>query len=219
MGAHRGKGRLVQAQFLCQLRTKIATKASRLIDGREYFLGKTQAFNGFPVPVAGSGIIEHSGSCDRILTLCLPRQEVSQKVGHQEQLICILEGHIILPLSAVELIYRIEIHIGNAGAGKEGLKIHRLPGLPEVLVYAVAVSTGIAQQVTVFIQKAVVHAPGVNTKAIKRSHICLLKSKKTLLQLIEKVGQVPVVDPVHFHEVIFKAVQFPHGQFSVFQLA
>ena len=72
---------------------------------------------------------------------------------------------------------------------------------------------------SVFIQQAVVYAPGINAEAIKLAHICLLKSKKAKLQLIEQVRQVPIVDTVHFNKVILKSVQLPHGQFAVFQLA
>ena len=72
---------------------------------------------------------------------------------------------------------------------------------------------------TVLVQQTVVHAPGVDAKGIQLAIAALLEFQQTLLELVEKIGSVPVEHAIHFNVVVFKAVQLVHRDLLTVKLA
>ena len=103
--------------------------------------------------------------------------------------------------------------------GEQRLKINGFPDLLHVLVHRVAVGAGIGEQVTVFVEQAVVHAPRVDAEAVQLADICLTERKQTELQLIVEIRKIPIEYAVHLNVVVLKPVQLAHCQLLAVKLA
>ena len=213
MGADSGKGHLIDPQFLGQIRQEAPPQRAGGLHRGEDPPGQAHGIDGLPIPVAGGGIIEHGGGRDGILGLFLAGEEIAQEVRHQEHGLRLLQGHIALRLAAAELIEGVEVHGGNAGAGEERLKGDGLPNPLHVGIHRVAVRAGVAQQAAVAVQKAVVHAPGVDAEAVQLPQLGSAEGMEALLHLLVEVEAVPVQHAAQAYIVVFIAVQLFHGDF------
>ena len=218
MRADGGEMRLVDAQLLRQLRTERSTKASRAVERRKDLFRKFQRLDRLPVPVLRGGVIEHGGRCLGVFRLLFARQEVAQKIGHEQKRLRRLQRRVALLLSAVELIDGVEIHGRDARAGKERRKINGLPDGLHIRIDRVSIRTGIGEQVTVFVEQTVVHAPSVDADAVKLPNVRVFERQKALLQLVVEIRQIPVEHAVHLNIVVFKPVQLAHRDLLAVEL-
>ena len=183
-------------------------------------LGKSQLTDGLPVPIPCGGVIKLRGCGNGVLRTLGTGQEIAQQVRGQQQRVRNLQGRVLLPHPAVELVEGVEGQIGvDAGAAVKHVGRNLLLDRIDIRLHTQTVGTGHAGQVAVLIQQAVIHAPGIDTKGIQIAVAALLELHKSLLELVVQVGGVPVEDTVHFHIVVFKAVQFGHGDFFTIKLA
>ena len=219
MRADGGKMRLIDAEFCGQLRTEFSTQRARTVKLRKDFPRQAQCVNRLPIPVLRGGVIEHGGRCVGVFRLRFARQEEAQQIRHQQHRLGRVQRGIFLPLAAVKLVDGVEIHGCDARAGKERREIDRLPDLRHILVDRIAVRPGIGQQLAVFVKQAIVHAPGIDADAVKRSDIRVFERQQPLLELVVEIRQIPVEHAVHLNVIVFKPVQLAHGEFLAVELA
>ena len=210
MAANGGVGGPVQADLLRQLRTQAAAQAAGLLNFGEDVLGNPQRIHGLPIPIAGGGIEHHGGGGMSVFRAHLAGQEIAQQVRQQQQLIGNLQGHIAFPDPGMELVDGVEGHGADAGAAVQGGEIHHRVGGGHILVGGTTIRPGISQQMTVLVQQAVVHTPGVDAHAVQITDAQALEGQQALLHLAEQIGQIPIEHAVHFDIVVFKAVQLLH---------
>ena len=214
-----GEMRLTEAQLLRQLRTERSAKASRAVERRKDLFRKPQRLDRLPVPVLRGGVIEHGGRCLGVFRLLFSRQEVAQKIGHEQQCFRVCKRRVVLQLAAVELIDGVEVHRRNAGTGKERRKINGLPDGLHIRIDRVSIRTGIGEQVAVLVEQAVVHAPSVDADAVQLSNVRVFERQKALLQLAIQIRQIPVEHAVHLDVVVLKPVQLAHRDLLAVELA
>ena len=219
MRADGSEMRLVDAQFLRELRTERPAKASRAVELCEDLPRKPQRLDRLPVPVLRGGVIEHGGRRLGVFRLLFARQEVAQKIGHEQQRFRVCKRRVVLQLAAVELIDGVEVHGRDARAGKERRKINGLPDGLHIRIDRVSIRTGIGEQVAVLVEQAVVHAPSVDADAVKLLNVRVFERQKSLLELVVEIRQIPVEHTVHFDIVVLKPVQLAHGQLFAVELA
>ena len=220
MSAHSHEGGGIQAKFITQLFSQVAADGAGGLDLGEDLSGQFQGVNGFPVPILGGGVVELGGSCDGIFRTLCSGEEIAQQVGGQQHGVSDLQCGIALTLSAIELVKGIECQTGiNAAAGIEGLRGDLGSNGINILLGAQTVGTGNAGQMTVPVQKTVIHAPGVDAEGVQFAVATLPESQQTLFQLIIKVGGIPVEYAVHLDVVVLEAVQLLHGDALAVELA
>ena len=219
MRADGGEMRLIEAQLLRQLRTERSAKASRAVERRKDLFRKPQRLDRLPVPVLRGGVIEHGGRCLGVFRLLFARQEVAQKIGHEQKRLRVCKRRVVLQLAAVELIDGVEIHGRDARAGKERRKINGLPDGLHIRIDRVSIRTGIGEQVAVLVEQAVVHAPSVDADAVKLPNVRVFERQKPLLQLAIQIRQIPVEHAVHLDIVVLKPVQLAHRDLLAIELA
>ena len=210
---------LINTEFCGQFRAERSAQRTRAVELREDLSGQAQRVNRLPVPVLRGGVIEHGGRCVGVFRLRFARQEEAQQVGQHQQCLRCVQCGVVLPLAAVELVDGVEVHRCNARAGKERREIDRLPDLRHILVNRVAVRTRIGQQLTVFVEQTVINAPGIDADAVEFADICILKRQQALLQLVVEIRQIPVEHAVHLNVIVFKPMQFAHGDCLAVELA
>ena len=211
--------RLVDAKLLRQLRTKIPAQCPGAVKLCENFPRQAQRVDRLPVPVLRGGVIEHGGRRHGVFRLLFARQEVAQKIGHEQKRLRRLQCRVVLQLAAVELIDGVEIHGRDARAGKERRKINGLPDGLHIRIDRVSIRTGIGEQVAVLVEQAVVHAPSVDADAVKLPNVRVFERQKALLQLVVEIRQIPVEHAVHLNIVVFKPVQLAHRDLLAIELA
>ena len=219
MRADSGEICLIHAEFCGQFRTEFSTQRARTVKLRKDFPRQAQRVDRLPIPVLRGGVIEHGGRCVGVFRLCFTRQEEAQQVGQHQQCLRCVQCGVVLPLAAVKLVDGVEIHGCDARAGEKRLKIDDFPRLFHICVNRVAVRTRIGQQLTVLVKQAVINAPGIDADAVEFADICILKRKQTLLQLVVEIRQIPVEHAVHLNVIVFKPMQFAHGDCLAVELA
>ena len=189
----------------------MTAERARAVDLREDVPRKPQLPHRLPVPIPRRGVIQHGGGDVGIFGLLFAREEIAQKIRHEKKRLGVFQIPVVLTLPAIELVHGVEAQIRDSGAGKERRKAHDpLHSFP-VFVLRVAVCPRQAEKTAVFVQQAVIHAPGVDTKAAKFSDARLFEGGEALFDLPQQVRQIPVPDAIPLHIVVFKPVQLPQG--------
>ena len=68
---------------------------------------------------------------------------------------------------------------------------------------------------TLFIQQAKIHAPGIDSNRVKAT--CMNGLGNPLLDLEKQSGQIPVKDPAQHYRIIGKPMNLFHVDLSIFQ--
>ena len=195
----------VESQFVADLLAQHAVFRARRNNGREYSRGYAEAVKNIVSPIFCLYIDHLRGRGNGIFGLLFAREHISEKVGHEQQLIRPAENVRTVFFERAELEERVELHELNARAGIEFLAWHGLENLVyHALRARVAVMHGIFEQAAELIQKPEVNAPGVYAYAVEAAGE--LRLCQPLLYLEEQAQNIPVERAVHAHGVVREAV-------------
>ena len=179
--------------------------------GGKQVLRNRKGLQHIPVPGAGAGIQHLAGGGNGGFAHIRPAQGVSEQIGHKQQAAGFFPGFCVLLLHRQQLEQGVDGHDLAAGGGIQGIRIH--PGhrfFHHALGAAVPVVHRVAQQVSVFVQQAKVHAPGIKPDAVKRTRFF-----NSLMHIGHQVGKIPAEMPVPLPGAVLKAVSFFIGKVPV----
>ena len=217
MAAHAVDGNLVHAALFGDVGQQRAAQRAGALDFAHQLLGKAQAVEDLLAPVPRAGIQQLAGGRDGVLHALLSRQKIGQQVGHEQHRVGHFQRGVAGLLHGVELEEGVELVEGDARQAEQ-----LLPGddLADLVGHALGARVAIvhrqAQQISVLVQQAEVHAPGVDADA-RDLHVHAGQLQKRLLHLIHQSGQIPDEPAAEHHGVVGEAMDLLNLHLPVFE--
>ena len=157
------------------------------------------------------------GGRDGVFVFRNAREKIIQKVGHKQKSFCVFKHVIFVVFCVNKLIKRVEIKDLDTCFFVNFLCTHCVERLFLTdCIARVAVMHGIGKKRAVFVQKAVVNTPSVDSDKVKTAVVVRLNNR--LFYLVQKVQNVPEKISARPNAVVLKTVNFFKRYFSAVEI-
>ena len=219
---HRKDGDVIgDSHFGLDILGDTAQEGAGIIDLGQYASGDSGQFGYIRRPGLVVYVEHLRGRGYGILGLFDAGDPVFQDVGHHEQSLCVFQSRRIVSAGHIQLKQSVDIHALDADSLKHCVSVH-LFGIKTVgCSYKgfVPVLTGQKAQLTVRVQQAVIHSPGIDADARNGSTGGLGSLSETDLDLLEKAVEHPFLFAVDDYIVVEEPVGLFYGQPALGELS